>query len=290
MSTDRSEPDVSVLTPSYGYGRFISDALESVQGQEGTSVEHIVQDAASRDDTIEILRTFGDRVRWRSEPDEGQSDALNRAIGSAKGRWIAWLNADEFYFPGGLRTLISAGEEAGADVVFGDAIFVDEDGKLIRLFPQHRYSSLLLRHYGVYIASCATVFRRSVLGSKPWDADIRRVMDWDLYLRLDAQGARFLHVPFPVGGYRIHDAQITAQPAEHYAADLQAVRGRYGIPERRWKQPARLMHAVYKLFAGAYGKQFTASRLRGSDMRWCRPEVGAEGFLEVLMSCYGDRE
>jgi glycosyltransferase involved in cell wall biosynthesis len=290
MSSGESEPDVSVLTPSYGYGRFIKDALDSVARQEGVSTEHIVQDAGSQDETIKILRASGDRVSWRSEPDRGQSDGLNRAFRSARGRWIAWLNADEFYFPGGLQTLVDAGEEAGADVVFGDVVFIDAAGKLLRLVPQHRYSSLLLRHYGPYIGSCAAVFRRSTLGSDPWDTDIVRVMDWDLYLKLDAQGARFLHVPFPVGGFRIHDAQITAQPSEPFAADTQAVRARYGIPGRRWKRPARLLHASYKLLSGAYRKQVIARRRRGTDLRWCRPEVGPEGFLDVLSSCYGDRE
>lgn len=289
-SSGDSEPDVSVLTPSYGYGRFIRDSLGSVARQEGVTAEHIVQDAGSQDDTLEILRAFGERVHWRSEPDRGQSDALNRAYRSARGRWIAWLNADEFYFPGGLRTLIDAGEEAGADVVFGDVVFIDAAGKLLRLVPQHRYSSLLLRHYGPYIGTCAAIFRRSILGSDPWDKDIRRVMDWELYLRLAAQGAQFLHVPYPVGGFRIHDAQITAQPSEHFADDIQAVRTRYGIPGRRLKKPARLLHASYKLVSGAYRKQLIARQRRGTDLRWCRPEVGPEAFYELLASSYGIRE
>jgi len=115
------------------------------------------------------------------------------------------------------------------------------------------------------------------------------VMDWDLYLRLDAQGARFLHVSYPVAGYRIHDAQITAQPAEGFATDRQAVRARYGIPGRRLKQPARLLHASYKIVSGAYGKQLSARRQRGTDLRWCRPEVGPEGFFELLRTSYGIR-
>jgi glycosyltransferase involved in cell wall biosynthesis len=281
------QPEVSVLTPSYGYGRFIEDALESVARQEGVSVEHIVQDAGSEDGTIEVLQRYGNRVRWRSEPDRGQSDALNRAFGRARGRWIAWLNADELYFPGGLRALMDAGEGVDADVVFGDAAFIDEEGKLLRLFPQHPYSSFILRHYGVYIPSCATMFRRSILGERPWDIETRRVMDWDLYLRLDTEGARFKHVPYLVGGYRVHEGQITAQPSERFAADRRAVRARYGIPGRRLKRPARLLHATYKLLSGAYMKQFAARSKRGSDVRWIRPEVGPQGISDLVRRCYG---
>src|ERR687897_245118 len=98
--------DVSVLTPSYGYGRFIADSIESGICQDGLRLQHIVQDGGSEDETLDVLRSFGDQVLWTSEPDQGQSDALNRALAKATGRWVAWLNADEFYLPSGLASLI----------------------------------------------------------------------------------------------------------------------------------------------------------------------------------------
>src|SRR6185503_18704046 len=76
MSGASEEIDVSVLTPSYGYQRFIRDAIESVQQQEGVRFEHVVQDAESPDGTVDVLGEYDGRVQWRSEPDAGQSDAL----------------------------------------------------------------------------------------------------------------------------------------------------------------------------------------------------------------------
>jgi glycosyltransferase involved in cell wall biosynthesis len=279
-------PDVSVLTPSYGYGRFIRDALTSVSWQEDVSVEHIIQDAGSADETTEILREFGNRVRWRSEADRGQSEALNRAFALSTGRWIGWLNADEFYLPGGLKTLFSEGERVGADVVYADAVWVDEHGKLIRLFPQHAFSGYLLKNYGIYIPSCAAIFRRSVLGDEPWDADVHRIMDWDLYLRLDAEGAKFHHVPYPASAYRIHAGQITAQPLDLFREDHAKVRARYGIPEGI-RRHAYLLHAAYKLVSGAYRRQFIAARMRGADMRWFHDEVGPAPAQALMRRCYG---
>ena len=90
---------------------------------------------------------------WRSEPDEGQSDALNRALARARGRWIAWLNADEFYLPDGLAALGREGDRTGADVVYGDTLFVDGDGRLTRLLPQHRFIAVVLRSYGLFIST-----------------------------------------------------------------------------------------------------------------------------------------
>jgi glycosyltransferase involved in cell wall biosynthesis len=281
------DPDVSVLTPSYGYGRFIGDALESVKRQDGVSVEHIVQDAGSEDETIDILRGYGERLRWRSEPDRGQSDALNKALQLARGRWVAWLNADEFYFPGALQALVAIGDKTKADVVYGDSAYVDVDGRLLRLGPQHGYSRFLLRNYGVYIPSCGVLFRRSALGEDPWDVEIRRVMDWEIYLKLDSRGARFVHVAYPAAGFRMHEGQITAQPRELFESDRQAVRSRYGIRGRRLKKPARWLHASHKLVSGAYRKQIIARRMQGTDLRWMTPGVGPEGTLDLIRRCYG---
>ena len=284
---NQPSPNVTVLTPSFGYGRFIEDALHSVARQEGVVTEHIVQDAGSDDETVEILRAYGAGVRWRSEPDSGQSDGLNRAFRFARGTWIGWLNADEFYLPGALRTVIAAGENANADVVFGDAVFVNERGKVLRLVPQHAYSSFVLRNYGPYISSCAAIFRRSRLGDVPWDVGINRVMDWDLYLKLASQGARFLHVDYPVGAFRVHEAQITARPAGPASPDSRAVKERYGISGGYLERPARLLHAGYKLISGAYRRQLAARSMRGTDLRWVRPEVGSSGFIDLLNNCYG---
>ena len=140
--------DVTVLTPSYNYGRFIEDALLSVRCQRGPSVEHVIQDGGSTDNTPQILADDSGHIDWTSEPDRGQSDALNRALSRATGRWIAWLNADEFYLPGSLACLVEQGERSGADVVYGECVIVDEAGSVVRLLPQYRFSSRVLRSYG----------------------------------------------------------------------------------------------------------------------------------------------
>ena len=95
-SDGQTVPDVSVVTPSYGYAHYLRDAVDSVAEQRDITVEHVIQDGGSTDGTVELLRELDDVVDWASEPDEGQSDALNRGISRARGRWIAWLNADEF--------------------------------------------------------------------------------------------------------------------------------------------------------------------------------------------------
>ena len=246
--------DVSVLTPSYRYGRFIGDCIESVM-HDGLATEHIVQDGGSEDDTVDLLRAFGDRVVWTSERDQGQSDALNKALAKASGRWIAWLNADEYYFPGGLETLIAEGEERGVDVVYGDCITVDGEGRMLELRPEHPFSPSILRWYGPFLPSTSFIVRRSTLGEEPWDRTLRIVMDWDLYLSLLSKGASFHHVPYPVGAYRVHEDQVSLGPG---SPETTVVRQRYGIPTARpYRRVGTVIHRMGKLITGAYVKQLS---------------------------------
>ncbi len=256
---------ISVLTPSRGYGRFIADAIESAKQQVGVTVQHVVQDAGSDDGTLDILRSYGDAVDWTSEPDSGQSDALNRALGRASGDWIAWLNADEFYLPDGLRMLFDAGEEHAADVVFGDCVTVDGEGRLIALRPQHRFSRTILRLYGPFLASVSVLIRRSSLLNAPWDPSLIQVMDWDAYLALASRGASFRHVAYPVGAFRLHADQASTR-TKHVRRETAEVRTRYGISSGPWAQRAGpALHRLAKLAAGSYVRQ-----ARATMVRWTR--------------------
>lgn len=281
--------DVSVLTPSYRYGRFIEDAILSVRGQDGISVEHVVQDGGSDDSTVDVLRRSGGVV-WDSRRDAGQSDALNTALARATGAWIGWLNADEFYLPGALGALLRRAEATGADVVYGDCIFVDAEGKFERLLPQHRFSARVLREYGCYIPSNATLVRRSTLGDTPWDPTLKRIMDWDLYMKLLASGSRFAYVPYPIAAFRTHPERVTSKPAGD-SSEEDEVASRYGLPsdvQVRWRSSriGRWMHPAYKLVDGAYMRQRLAATLRGRDLRWFRDGGGFETWRELLRRSY----
>jgi glycosyltransferase involved in cell wall biosynthesis len=281
---------VSVLTPSFGYGRFIADAIQSVHNQGGVSCEHIVQDGGSQDETLEVLSRFEGKVVWASEPDQGQSDALNKALAKASGTWIAWLNADEFYLPGALATLVWQAERAGVDVVYGDCVFVDADGRIERLLPQHRFSAKILREYGCYIPSNTVLIRRSVLGDAPWDPTVRRIMDWDLYLNLLRREARFSHVAYPAAAFRAHDERVTSKPPSDFEEENE-VASRHGLPRDVWdrwraSRVGRWLHPVYKAMGGAYLRQLRAHSLGGRDLRWFSDPRGLEAFEELLRRAY----
>lgn len=280
--------DITVLSPSLGYGRFIEDNLLSVLGQEGLSVQHVVHDGGSKDETTTVLSRYGDTVEWVSEADSGQSDALNKAFAKAEGRWIAWLNADEFYLPSGLLALYREGERARADLVYGDSVWVDERGRMLRLVPQHRFSERTLRLYGCFISSSSMIFRRDAVEHEPWDRQARMMMDWELYLRLASSGARFRYVKYPVGAFRRHDQQVTAEPSR-FAHEYDEFFERYSInpSHRRW---GRWLHRGGKVMSGAYRREFVAKRLVGSDLRWFDDQDARRSCRRLLQACYNKAE
>src|SRR5713226_6394238 len=89
---------VSILTPSFNQARWLADNLRSVTNQTYPHIEHIIMDGGSTDSSVEILKKAGPNVRWRSEPDRGQSHALNKAFAESRGEVIGWLNSDDAYF------------------------------------------------------------------------------------------------------------------------------------------------------------------------------------------------
>lgn len=129
--------DVSVVTVvknafQNGTAGFLRQCLESVQTQVGVGLEHIVVDGASKDGTVEVLknaRAENHAYRWLSEPDDGIYAAMNKGLGLAKGRYITFLNADDFYHSSdGLKMSVQALDSANADFSYAPAIIIKRDG------------------------------------------------------------------------------------------------------------------------------------------------------------------
>ena len=269
----RDAVSLSVLTPTYQSGGFLPQALSSVREHaDQHAVQHVVMDGGSSDGTVALLEA-NPSVVWRSEPDRGQSHALNKALTVADGEWIGWLNADEFYLPGVLdwvRHRLAAGD---VDVLFGDFAEVDADGRLLRLVTNHRYSPSILRRVGCYVPSCATFLRRELVEQVgAWREDRRTIMDWDLWLRLDQAGARFAYAPLVVAGFTRHPGQVTTRMVEKAQAESVAVRADFGIVNPRWRHWLSRAHRMaLKGTNGSYLRELRARSLRGA------PLTGQEG-------------
>ena len=199
-------PLVSILTPSFNQGRFLRDCLESVARQTYPRIEHVVVDGASTDGSVEILAESGSAVRWTSEPDRGQGDAVNKAFEASTGEIVGWVNSDDgiFAVDSVARVVAAFAGHRDAGVVYGDAALVDESGRILR---QHRSrwpeGDLPLVSP---LVQPAVFFRRSVIepGEAVLRVDLHALLDYELWLRLRSRGVRFVHLPVVLAVDRDH--------------------------------------------------------------------------------------
>src|SRR4030042_1306962 len=100
------DPLVPIVPPSLNKGRFIEETILSIKNQTYPRIEHIVIDGGSTDETLDILKKYSNSLIWISEPDKGQSDAINKGWRMAKGDILGWLNADDTYMPWAVETAV----------------------------------------------------------------------------------------------------------------------------------------------------------------------------------------
>src|SRR5687767_5938727 len=100
-------PLVSIVTPSFNQGRFLRRTIESVMNQGYPHIEYLVFDGGSSDESIEVLRSYGERFFWRSQPDRGQTNAINQGLQRARGEIVAYLNSDDVLLPGAVAAVVS---------------------------------------------------------------------------------------------------------------------------------------------------------------------------------------
>ncbi len=203
-------PLFTVVTPSYNQGRYIRDCIESVLQQKEVTWEHIVIDGGSTDDTIEILKQYP-HLQWISEPDRGMSDAINKGFLRAKGRWVMWLNTDDYLLPGALKKVADFAEaHPEADVIYGYSYFVDESKRILREKCEHKFDFLSLLFVGCYIQSTATFIKRDIIqAGHLLDVEYRAAMDYEYYVRLTLKGYKFIYLPEPLACFRWHGDNLS---------------------------------------------------------------------------------
>jgi glycosyltransferase involved in cell wall biosynthesis len=222
-----ADPLVSVVTPSYNQAEFIEDTIRSVRRQSHPAIEHVVVDGESDDGTLDVLRAYDEDLDWISEPDEGQSDAINKGFDRATGDIIGWLNSDDVYFDTGvIERVVRYFEEYDADVIYGDVAVVNGDSNVLKLFvvPDFDYERLLR---GCFIEQPALFFRDHVLAEHRLDANLDLVMDYEFWLRL-AREFDFRHVSDVLAGDRNHSKRKILDRRVELQHEAKAIRRKYG--------------------------------------------------------------
>ena len=228
-------PLVTVVTPSFNHGRFIRETIDSVLTQSYPRIEYLVMDGGSTDETVGVLTSYGDRLTWVSEPDRGQTHAINKGWRRARGTILAYLNSDDTYMPGAVATAVKAlGAHPDAGAVYGEDYHVDEAGRVIERYPTEPFDMVRLAQT-CFICQPTVFLRRGVVERLGYlDESRRYCMDYDLWIRL-AHTSRFVHVPEYLANTRMHAATVThALRGPVHAEILDTVYRHFGRVSSQW--------------------------------------------------------
>ncbi len=199
-------PLVSIITPSYNQGRFLQETIQSVLLQDYPNLEYLIVDGGSTDGSVEIIQRYASQLTWWvSEPDQGQTDAINKGFAHAKGEILAWINSDDTYLPGAVSeavTFLIAHPEVA--LVYADANLIDDQGSVLGRFPAKQTSLTKLLRGSVHIPQQTTFFwARLWRQVGPLDPTFQFAMDYDLWVRL-AKLAPLVYTPRLWANFRLH--------------------------------------------------------------------------------------
>lgn len=264
-------PRISIVTPSFNQAQFVTECLDSVTLQGYGSVEHIVADGVSTDGTVELLKRYSmetshEHLKWVSEPDQGQSDALNKGFRMATGEIVGWLNSDDRYRPGCFQAVVEAFERnPEVDVLYGDYTWVDENGRVLKIRREIEFSQFVLSYHRVlYIPTTATFFRRRIFDEGNFvDTRYHYAMDYEYFLRLAHKGYRFKHIAGLLADFRWHSSSKTGAHPEKQLAEHDAIAARYSkvLANMRSETSRKLTLSALRLAAG--GRRYSEKFLRG---------------------------
>lgn len=252
-----SHPKISIITPSLNQGEFIEETILSVLSQDYPCLEYLVMDGGSSDNTVNVLEKYSDQIKWVSEPDKGQTNAINKGLRLTDGSIVGYLNADDLLLPGSLRRVADAFTQyPGVMWTTGKCRIIDGNNNEIRKAITG-YKNFLLRLGGFpllvmtnYISQPSTFWRRDALDAVGLlDESLHFVMDYDYWLRLYSKYPP-MFIPDDLAAFKIHPASKTTSTGHRdvYIAEEKRVIRRY--TGSRW---LLLLHDLHRLLmTGAY--------------------------------------
>lgn len=295
-NTPMIDPLVSVIIPVFNGEKYIRCAIDSVLEQDYQSIEIIVVDDGSSDATLHILNEFGDKVRIYRQPNKGSAVARNLGIKMANGPYIAFLDADDYWFPGKVSAQMKALQATGCRMVFTRFLFWNADtddawpdpalvlvqghasfNPASKIEPKWVYADLLLDC--LVWTSTVLIAKEELNRVGGFDEDLRKGQDYDLWLRL-SRVIQMACLEQVTALYRLHSESITHRPNSRcfeYEILSKAV-NEWGIIGPDGRSPGKKI-VVKRLRRAACN--FSASHLRFGD-----PLIGLK-FLNRLKNEYG---
>ena len=181
------KPLVSIIVPSYQQASFLRCALDSILNQDYEPLEILVMDGGSRDGSLDILESYGEQIWYRSHPDGGQCQAINEGFRRSRGEFVAWLNSDDFYYPGAVAHAVEVlRQSTESALVYGEGNLVEENGNVMWRFPETvPFDLWRIANHSDYILQPTVFFRREALfDCGLLNENLNWGLDWELWIRI----------------------------------------------------------------------------------------------------------
>ena len=198
-------PLVSIVTPCLNAAEFLKETIESVLAQDYPHIEYLVMDGGSTDGTLAVLEGYRNRVKYISQPDQGTADAINKGFQQSRGSIVAWLSADDTYLPNAVSIAVQGFlSTPEAAVVYGEANWTDEDGRIIGRYPTvSPYSPEIFSRGCAICQPACFICRQAVEAVGGLDPQLRSAFDYDLWIRLSRKYS-FVAIPQYLSTARMH--------------------------------------------------------------------------------------
>lgn len=220
----KNTPLVTVVTPVYNGEKFLEKTIQSIVNQTYNNIEYIIIDGGSTDRSVDIIKKYSNYISyWKSEPDNGMYDALNKGFQQAHGQIFAWLNSDDIYYSTTIENVVKIfNENPEIDWITGVCSFIDEKELITGIGIPTHYFRFLLRlglYRGDYIGVIqqeSTFWRKSLwIKCDGLNNQFKFAGDYDLWIKFSNYSKIYV-IPTVFGAFRYHDNQLTNNIEEYY--------------------------------------------------------------------------
>ena len=204
-------PLISIVTVVYNGEKYLEDSIKSVLNQSYKNIEYIIIDGGSTDGTLGIIRKYEKYISyWVSEPDKGQSDALNKGFKKSTGSILAWLNADDYFLPDAFNKFVQVfAKKSEYDFYYTNFLWVNKNKEIIKTIKPYKYYSYFLNlFYGCYIPTSGSFFKKSFFEKAGYlNHNFKYKMDTDIFER--SRSVKFYKLNMTLSAFRFHGDNVS---------------------------------------------------------------------------------
>jgi len=223
-------PKISIVTPSFNQGDFLEKTIQSVLKQSYPNLEYILIDGGSQDNSLEIIKKYKDKFNyWISEPDRGQSHAINKGFARSSGEIMGWLNSDDTLLPDALNIVARTfSKYKDIDVVFGDNLGINENSE-IKYFALGKPIKKFSICYFNTIPQETLFWKRNIWekSGAGLDEALHGAMDYELGVRFYIKNAKFFYIPKFLGTERFHAGAKSGRMKKRMLEEYHMIREKY---------------------------------------------------------------